>query len=131
MAWLIVFIRICNVHRIITTKILQRLTVGRYMTMKMLRKFLQSNRNQMLELHNLIIPGEDHVDPDDSLVRVGVVVRHLLPLVDDVLAEVLGTLVNQVHGIELSEDVVRSRDVVVKAAVLQRWRSVRWRQRAV
>ena len=74
--------------------------------MKMLRKFLQCNTVIFSQGHFLILPRKDHVDSDHFLVSVGVEVRHLLPLVNDVLTKVLWTLVNQILRIKASEDVV-------------------------
>ena len=50
---------------------------------------------------------------------VRVEIRLDLPLFDDVLPELLLTLVHQLHRIELGENVVRPGDVVVQAAVLE------------
>ena len=67
------------------------------------------------------VPGKNHGDLHDSLVGVRVEIRLDLPLFDDVLPELLLPLVYQLHRIELGETVVRTRDVVVKLAVLRYW----------
>ena len=74
----------------------------------MLRKFLQCNAVIFSQWLFLILPRKDHVDPDHFLVSVRVEIRHLLPLINDVLTEFLGTLVNQILRIKASEDVVCS-----------------------
>ena len=66
-------------------------------------------------------PGENHRHLDDSLVRVGVEIRVHFPHVDDILTKLLLAFVHQLHGIELGENVVSPRDVVVKPAVLECW----------
>ena len=50
---------------------------------------------------------------------VRVEIRAHLPLVDDVLPELLLPLVYQLYGIELGENVVRPGDVVVQTTVLE------------
>ena len=65
------------------------------------------------------VSGKDHGDPDNFLVSVRVEIRTYLPMFDDILTKLLLASVYQFHRIEVSEAIVRSRDVVVKAAVLQ------------
>ena len=89
--------------------------------MKILRKFLQNNifRNNFCCLN--YFPGENHRDLDDSLVSVRVEIGTHFPLLDDILTKLLLAFVHQLHGIELGENVVSPRDVVVKPAVLECW----------
>ena len=67
------------------------------------------------------VSGENHGDPHYSLVSVRVEIGIHFPLVDDVLTKLLLAFVQQLYRIELSENVVRPRDVVVQPAVLECW----------
>ena len=64
------------------------------------------------------VSREDHGDPHDFLVSVRVEIRVHFPLFDDILTKLLLTFVQQFYRIEFSENVVRTRDVVVQSTVL-------------